>query len=631
MINLYRFYNDIFSKFHFSITGYNDIGNSLDDYFNTIAKNSFFFEQKELLFISFAFAQLKESTDGLVNWETTSLNSQKKFLFHCFQSRQMEVILDLYYSFRELLSTIDAHGLINKGLLDEPTAEVIANLFNNFPSFRILSTEQKNVIMEFEQRKFLWTFYIPIESCISENKSLLNEFNETLKKVTALEIEKQKFSIIKYKSTYKWDKENPSNEYKEIRDEFINIFNLDMLYLIRKELINQIKYFQNQHKVFFEEKNIESNINHWANSIIAGAFLSFVFNAYMEYIPGVSNVEEGKNQDQGIKFKSLGAMIIGYDKENPIDNELRTLFRIMSDRISSAIAGNYLKNEYQRLSIKNLSEEASLCFGVGGIKQLTHNGSSYYQTNSVIENTNYQLQKLQRVFDLLDTSPINSSIQNLKDNFIEFNKIVSDIREFNGTQDENLKNIRDIIEIDSRIINDYIKDILSIKDSNYIDWESSLLKTCINPIEILSPEITNMVKSFTHKSKGAGVDTFYFTIYSNELNKLKLDSNYKSDAIYLDNYIFFLHAEPTNGNNLNSSKIPNWLSELENKIPFIGEFFYSYIDNGKRKFFDAKLNEVGSSTLLPLNQAGIKLTTILNKQSRSLPIWYILNFKTFKQ
>lgn len=628
MINLYRFYNDIFSKFQFSITGYNNIGRSLDNYFNIIARNSFFFEQKEMMFISFAFAQLKENSDGLINWETTSLNNQKKFLFHCFHSRQMEVILDLYYSLRGLLSTIDLNGCINTSLNDEPTAEVIAKLFNNFPSFRIVAAKENNVIMEFEQRKFLWTFHIPIEQCLKENLVLNDEFNKTLQKVTALEIEKQKFSIEKNKNTYEWKSENPSAEYKEIRDEFLDIFNSDSINTIRKELVNQIKYFQNQHKVFFDEKNIESNINHWSNSIIAGAFLSFVFNAYMEYIPGVSNVEEGKNKDQGIKFKSLGAMIIGYDKDNPIDNELRTLFRIMSDRISSAIAGNYLKNEYEKLSTPNLSEEASLCYGIEGIKEITHGNGSYYPVAKALENAKSQHQKLKRIFEIIEkTNPNLKGSEIIKTKHAEVETLLNGMLTYDGNLIEKIQTIRNELEIKSDSIKTSITNLNNSK-LKAIEWDCSELIAYINPIVLLEMDIKQMLDRIIGSQKGLKLGECSYTIYSKIEQQLLIDEighNIKR----MDNYIIFLHSETDKINRLNQ---PNWLENmLKKNIRFVGEFFYSYLDNGTRKYFDINLNEVAPTALVALNEVGNKLTTKLNGQSANLPIWYIFNFKTFKQ
>ena len=630
MINLYRFYNDIFSKFQFSITGYSNIGRSLDNYFNIIARNSFFFEQKEMLFISFAFAQLKENSDGLINWETTSLNNQKKFLFHCFHSRQMEVILDLYYSLRGLLSTIDANGQINADLKDEATAEVIAKLFNNFPSFRIVTAKEKNVVMEFEQRKFLWTFHIPIEQCLNENKVLNDEFNKTLQKVTALEIEKQKFSIEKNKNTYEWKSENPSTEYKAIRDEFLNIFNSDSVNSIRKELVNQIKYFQNQHKVFFEEKNIESNINHWANSIIAGAFLSFVFNAYMEYIPGVSNVEEGKNRDQGIKFKSLGAMIIGYDKENPIDNELRTLFRIMSDRISSAIAGNYLKNEYEKLSTPNLSEETSSCYGIEGVKEITHGGSAYFPAAKTLEHTKAQIQKLQRVFEILEkTEKDLKGIDEIKQKHLEVIEKVNALTEYNGTLNSKIQTIRNGLEVKCEKIQESITALKNSSKIKYVAWDCSELSAFVNPIEILKLDIEQMLDRIIGDTKGLKLSECSYTIYSKIDSQQTVIDSITNNIKRVDNYIIFMHSESDKINTINQ---PNWLENLLKKnIRFIGEFFYSYMDNGTRKYFDINLNEADALALTSLKEVGTKLTAKLNGQSSDLPIWYVFKFKTSKQ
>lgn len=538
------------------------------------------------------------------------------------------MILDLYYSLRGLLSTIDINGDIDASLSDEPTAEVIAKLFNNFPSFRIVATPEKSVVMEFEQRKFLWTFHIPIEVSLIKGKDLNDEFNGTLRRVTALAIEKQKFSIEKNKNTYEWKSENPSPEYKTIRDEFLNIFNTQSISSIRKELVNQIKYFQNQHKVFFEEKDIESNIRHWANSIVAGAFLSFVFNAYMEYIPGVSNVEEEKNRDHGIKFKSLGAMIIGYDKENPIGNESRTLFRIMSDRISSAIAGNYLKNEYEKLSTPNLLEATSSCYGKEGIKEITHGTKVgvYYPTANTLDRCKTQLKELNRVFEILDkTGKDVNGIDDFKKKHDQITQIVNDLTDYTGTLNCDIQALRNDLEIKSHHIQDSISAFKTASKLKYLETDCGAMIAFINPIEILKLDIEQMLDRIVGDVKGLQLTQCNYTIYSRIESQVSSLGSGNSKISLIENYVVFMHTETVKINTINQ---PNWLENLVKKnIRLVGEFYYSYEDGGMRKYFDVNLNTADESTRKSLKYVEKQII----EKSSELPIWYLFKFRTYTQ
>ena len=96
-------------------------------------------------------------------------------------------------------------------------------------------------------------------------------------------------------------------------------------------------------KFFFNYNKLKKDllISSFSKLLISHAYLSYLFNCWVENIPGIVDVNEN-NGDQ----RCLGTFIVGYNMNQEISDSERTVFKITSDRISANLASSAIENAY---------------------------------------------------------------------------------------------------------------------------------------------------------------------------------------------------------------------------------------------------------------------------------------------
>lgn len=558
MIDLYRFYNDILSKFHFSITGYDDIEYELDRFFNILAKNSYFFQNTNIDFISFAYAKLEQNQESLLTWNTIPLNQKAQFLFHSYKNINEQIIIDLYYGLRDLFSKIK-NNKIDENLKDKPTASVIAEIFNNSQSFRIIyNCEKKSMedILVFEQRDFLLTFNINFSKIIKDDYCFEKSFNGVIEKIIELKLSDRKLNVKKSNNTYTWQEQSESNCYSKIRNSFLDVFCPKKITSFRNQIISRLELLtiNNPHLFKYKQKTFKEDILPIVNTILAGAFMSYSYNSVMEYIPGICNVDK-KNKE----FSSLGALIIGYNKTNFISSDKRTLLKILSDRIASVLSANYLTKLYNELKSNDIVKEASYCFGTNGIKELTHGNGGYYEVDNALENSKANINIL------ITKIGKNKLFADYLKTINVFKNKIDAVTSYNGNKIGCIENLRNKLRVRADDIEKKLKEI----DSNIeIETNSEDIQLFINPIEFLNTDL----ELFISKTKNVLEDNEKLKIkFYKETDTTEVENNINK----VDNYIIFYHSSD-NYNSLTSSNddLPDWLTNLKNKMNNLGRFYY---------------------------------------------------------
>jgi len=615
MNKIIAFYHEILSELDFSIIGYNNIETVIDDFLEKICNSHWMLQLSNLDFISYSYSSL---IDFPFKIESLTKN---KYFFNSFNERSFEeFIISEYGYFRAYLKTITPATIIQ-------TSETFAHLFDREPTaYQVLITDKDYDVVKYNHQNDLLSFEFPYtkifktgSSYYETKRALFQKFEATISSSDSNPI----FSTTKVGNRF-------TNSDKITENIDTNFFAKDLickssLKEFHKVLVQKIRQLNDFNKQYFfnsEKENIENLINSFANSILSHGFLSFIFNITVENIPSVIFVDKTNKEK-----RSLGTFIIGYKHE--LENEDRVYFRILAQRISSILAGNVAYNVYQKQLFPNIITAASLCYGIEGVKEITHGGDSpYFPKAKALEKAKEQAKELDRLLNNMKLD--NDAINKLRTNHYEVKSRIENETEYNGTLFSCIQTLRNNLEVKSTHIENSITNLGFNGKIEKLEWDASLLSAFANPIEILKTDIQLMLESIIGTTKGLKLSNCKYSIYSTEIADKQESVNAALNPIkHHDNYIIFMHEEALK---LAKDSNPNWLSNhLKLNIHYVGEFFYSYMEGETRKYFDINLEEANESTVTSLNEVGNKLTNKFNAQSADFPIWYIFKFKTLIQ
>ena len=93
----------------------------------------------------------------------------------------------------------------------------------------------------------------------------------------------------------------------------------------------------------------------FSNSCVAIAFLCLHFDSTIEYVLSIANVDRNNNK------RNLGGLVVGYTSQYQLKPEDRILLNIVSDQLTSVVAGQWLfenNKEFQREYLRKRLVEA---------------------------------------------------------------------------------------------------------------------------------------------------------------------------------------------------------------------------------------------------------------------------------
>lgn len=351
--------NKLLQKLPFSIVGYSDLEQEIDGFFEELCDSKFIHLNDNIKLVSYSYAKLKG--DNLFDWDTASLSDT--FFFHSLNEKYSLLAMNMYYGFRNHLFGYNQKNEddeeskeSNDGHLTNNVAIVLSRLFLQDVGFRISYSFDDNWHFGFLEHKNVFSIKIPFVQLIKDaknNEDAANRLQEAISKylkdvIKSFEEDSDdnKFLIKKakdHRSTYKKNKTEKYIVDKPFK-EFIKIFkDKEELESLRNEMISAIHFWHKSNPGFFNPTDIENNLKNWVELFFQILLVSFVYDCWVEYFPAVCGVVERENNV--FEKRNLGGLIVGYSVKDTIDLQLRSLFRLISSRISSAISSEWLYSE----------------------------------------------------------------------------------------------------------------------------------------------------------------------------------------------------------------------------------------------------------------------------------------------
>ena len=110
---------------------------------------------------------------------------------------------------------------------------------------------------------------------------------------------------------------------------------------------------------YFTDVDTKEHIENWVELFFQIVFISLVYESWVEYFPSICGVRKANNE---IEFRNLGGLILGYKISDEISAEERSLFRILSARISAVVAGQWTYENTEALILEGRRKEFKKLF-----------------------------------------------------------------------------------------------------------------------------------------------------------------------------------------------------------------------------------------------------------------------------
>jgi len=337
MNGFYSIYR-LLRKLPFSIRGYNDAQEEVDDFFYKLCEDEIIKRKPHISFVSYSYAKLND----INSWKTSSFSPV--FFFHALKEKYSLLSLNLYYFIRRSLFAQDKSK--NEWWTDN-VAISLSRLFIKDIGFRVAYRKNKNWHISYLQGKRTLSIEIPLERVIqgpkdedkrAKFKKALSQFlANVLKKLESkstyeLPIAKKKSSTY-YKSSKEFDE---SLVIFEELTEFRKVFKEEEeLKSLKKELFLALKHFHRHNPGVFSETNFNQNLNNWVELFFQVLLISLIYDCWVEYFPSVCGIVE---EEESREYRNLGGIILGYQYEDEISLDERAVFRLISDRISAVVS-----------------------------------------------------------------------------------------------------------------------------------------------------------------------------------------------------------------------------------------------------------------------------------------------------
>jgi hypothetical protein len=379
MNDLFRLYNDVFSKLPVSLVGYDNIEERINSFFYKLKSDSYFKKYDNIAFFSYSLSKLKNAK----NWETDQLSHE--FFFDAYKKKNSLLTLSFYTYLK------------SQYLIKYNTITSLSELFAKDVSFRVSCTDNEKWNFYYDQSKNILSFEIP--NCILKTntyKDIERRFFKELIKHGALE----NYYVKQHDSLYK--RVDPREIQNIIIDEHESFFQegfnsykigtFDKKSAIYQkegtlfyELYTELKYFTLLNPDLFVESTSTRPelIEEWISQLVSIAFLAGYYDCWIEYMPAVVGVFDLKKDGRVYKTeeRNLGSFIIGYSKENEISLDDRAIFKLISERVSLAVGGVH----FIELMKENEKHATHAAISQVMARNMSHNIGSHVLSNMVTE------------------------------------------------------------------------------------------------------------------------------------------------------------------------------------------------------------------------------------------------------
>lgn len=563
MNDLQQLYDDVFKSLPFSITGHFDFDTKKYEFYEKLISSNFIKYNPNLTLIFSALAQFQTSKSSILQWD---LRAYSNFYFKSFTDGDKEKVLSFYFW---LLKNY-GESFANKEIL-RPTF-ILAELVLKDIDFQVRLTNDEYPLINYAKKDGVLIVSIPrsMFKSIPGRKSssgIKRAFSDLFdnpkyeRKTFCKKVNNTRYYEI---DVAKLTQEN--EKYFQLKKEIINA---DEEEKIIKDLKSQYEYFSKNSGNDLIEKN-ENLFDQFIRCCLAISFVCYYYSSTIEYMLSVAAVHY-KTQNQ-VYERNLGGLIVGYKDDYNLSSEERTIFNLISDRITSVIAGNYLYNEDKNLRVERDRKVLKSVFS----DFATLVDSSYMHSETPLDDTS--LKKVEEYIKDNDSffcrntfMPFLNSLKEINRGLINKYCLIklqpnkfNQIENFPFFQKTDLKILWKEIEWDYCNVPFIFQFILDIS-SNHNDTTAELITCTINKASKENPK-SEVVLNINYKP--------YFD-FSGFKNKLENSHNGSFIGRYLLNYYNLLVAHGNiiffNNNDLVFDAM-NDINVIENKIDLTEEF-----------------------------------------------------------
>lgn len=479
-------YNDVLNSLPYSLKGHNDIEEKLHKFYNKLIETNFLKHSDKYTFLCSALLRLpsvaqqeRESKTILKNWELSSFD---KIFYKTFIEGDKDEALSFYFYLLKW-----AGKKCNVDSLS--TSQILSKFFIADLDFKVGLIPDLNIekpYIKYDKRRHLFEIFIP--------KSIFKTTNFENLPHLRLELNKVWYGqekMIKRKDVadrlYTVDTPNNFTHFEKIlellfyEDKIDNVINV-----LTKEYFNEFSKF----RLYKNEESLYTLVSYCSVCI---SFLCLYYDCYVEYMLSIAKVDykAGFRDNKFVRlpeFRNIGGLILGYNSNSVLTQEERAIFNLTSDRLASVIAGQYLYEEIEELTMKGRGYAVLKDFWDSVLKDLTHSSSTSEKINSALNSVESKLNELQKILSKSTFEKICNYILGIKnalaDNQTQYITDNCDLikdairidpaewaskieQEFQISVSESTKNLQDYVFCDTEYINHLIRNsITNSKDKN---------------------------------------------------------------------------------------------------------------------------------------------------------------------
>lgn len=429
-------YNDVLNFLPYSLKGHSDIDDRLHKFYNKLIETNFIKHSDKFTFLCSALLRLpsinqqeRGSKSILENWD---LNSFDQIFYKTFIEGDKDEALSFYFYL------LDWAGK-QCGVESLSTSHILSKLFIADIDFKVGLIHDltiKKPYIKVDKRRHLFEIFIP--KSIFNTKSFENLPHLRLQ-LNKLWYDKEKF--IKREDLtgrlYSFYKPNSTNHFEQVFEKFFNSTKINQAI---SELADYFKEFS-KFRLYNKDDTLYKQISYCSVCI---SFLCLYYDCYVEYMLSIAKVDykHSFRNEQAVllpEYRNIGGLIIGYNCNSELSQEERAIFNLTSDRLASVIAGQFLYEEIEELSIKRKGYTVLKNFWDTALKDLTHNSSTLDKINEAITSAEEKLSELQKV---LSRSTFNIIIK-----YINEIKIITNTSALDTYITSNCESIKEAIRI----------------------------------------------------------------------------------------------------------------------------------------------------------------------------------------
>jgi len=439
MDNLTILYDDVFSILPISYSGITDFEVELNKFLQKLAESNFIKYNPNITLLFSAMLQFPDDKNKASQWELESL---KKIFYKTFVEGDERGVINFYF------------GLLNKFSFDNELGDyfsmtkTLSKFFIQPVDFKIsLDEHNDEPLVYFDRRNDVFNISLPQKILFSKLKhaSRHKEINDLFK---INDLRNDNFTSFDSRYEFKLTGNKTVIDLCLISTIFQEIYDITKVDEVAKNIIEQLNYLEDQQnkqlkdfqlpKIF--EKQDECCYKKIAYGAIAISFICYYYDSSLEYLLSIGNL---KNENGTSRYQNLGGLVLGYYSKTKLSDYERTIFNIISDRLSSVLVCQSLHKENIEIRIEtNRKLFKNFCMtlnGMGSYKNYfnnLNNAPNFLHGNIECKQSYSQLIKL-----IQDNKSIigNSFIDFTMKNMSIFSKYLSVIHKYDTNNNEKFK------------------------------------------------------------------------------------------------------------------------------------------------------------------------------------------------